>query len=100
MKLKDLCEQINIPYNSKNPTRSLNAIKKEYFIEQNDNKKDYTIVRHLTDQVFMLEIVFWCGIGGRTMRLIDADKLLEETRKDRDYAEKMDFWICIMRGKY
>ena len=33
-------------------------------------------------------------------RLIDADKLLEETRKDRDYAEKMDFWICIMRGKY
>ena len=50
MKLKDLCEQINIPYNSKNPTRSLNAIKKEYFIEQNDNKKDYTIVRPLTDQ--------------------------------------------------
>ena len=30
------------------------------------------------------------------MRLIDADKLLEETRKDRDYAEKMDFWICIL----
>ena len=28
MKLKDLCEQVNIPYNSKNPTRSLNAIKK------------------------------------------------------------------------
>ena len=25
------------------------------------------------------------------MRLIDADKLLEETRRDRDYAEKMDF---------
>ena len=25
------------------------------------------------------------------MRLIDADKLLEETRKDRDYAEKK--WI-------
>ena len=31
------------------------------------------------------------------MRLIDADKLLEETRKDRDYAEKNGFlekkWI-------
>ena len=25
------------------------------------------------------------------MRLIDADKLLEETRKDRDYAEKNGF---------
>ena len=40
---------------------------------------------------FMLEIAFWCGIGRRTMRLIDADKLLEETRKDRDYAEKNGF---------
>ena len=50
MKLKDLCEQVNIPYNSKNPTRSLNAIKKEYLIEQNGNKKDYTIIRPLTDE--------------------------------------------------
>lgn len=25
-------------------------------------------------------------------RLIDADKLLEETKKDRDYAEKNGFW--------
>lgn len=25
------------------------------------------------------------------MRLIDADKLLEETRRDRDYAEKNGF---------
>ena len=50
MKLKELCEQINIPYNSKNPTRSLNAIKKEYLIEQNGNKKDYTIIRPLTEQ--------------------------------------------------
>ncbi len=33
-------------------------------------------------------------------RLIDANKLLEETRKDRDYAEKMVLWICIMRGKH
>lgn len=39
----------------------------------------------------MLEIAFWCGIGRRMMRLIDADKLLEETRKDRDYAEKNGF---------
>ena len=50
MKLKDLCEQVNIPYNSKNPTRSLNTIKKEYLIEQNGNKKDYTIIRPLTEQ--------------------------------------------------
>ena len=50
MKLQQLCEQVNIPYNSKNPTRSLNAIKKEYLIEQNGNKKDYTIVRPLTEQ--------------------------------------------------
>ena len=35
------------------------------------------------------------------MRLIDADKLLEEIRKDRDYAEKkMDFLICTMKDKY
>ena len=27
-------------------------------------------------------------------------EILEETRKDRDYAEKMDIRICIMRGKY
>ena len=34
-------------------------------------------------------------------RLIDAEALLEETRKDRDYAEKkMDFWICTMKDKY
>ena len=39
----------------------------------------------------MLEIAFWCGIGRRTMRLIDADKLLKETRKDRDYARKNGF---------
>ena len=25
-------------------------------------------------------------------RLIDADKLLEKTRRDRDYAEKNGFW--------
>ena len=29
--------------------------------------------------------------GGIDMRLIDADKLLEETRKDRDYARKNGF---------
>lgn len=33
-------------------------------------------------------------------RLIDADKLLEETRRDRDYAEKMGLWICIMKDKH
>ena len=33
-------------------------------------------------------------------RLIDADKLLEETRKDRDYAEKIGLWICIMKDKH
>lgn len=56
MKLKNLCEQINIPYNSKNSTRSLNAIKKEYFIEQNGNKKDYSIIRPLTDEEKILNI--------------------------------------------
>ena len=39
----------------------------------------------------MLEIAFWCGIGRQTMKLIDADKLLEETRRDRDYARKNGF---------
>lgn len=34
-------------------------------------------------------------------RLIDADKLLEETRRDRDYARKNGFmWICIMKDKH
>lgn len=33
-------------------------------------------------------------------RLIYADKLLEETKRDRDYAEKMGIWICIMKDKH
>lgn len=68
MKLKDLCEQINIPYNVKNPTRSLNAIKKEYIVEQNGSKKDYSIVRPLTDkEKFDLQ------------KLSDCRKILKDT---------------------
>ena len=68
MKLKDLCEQVNIPYNVKNPTRSLNAIKKEYIVEQNGSKKDYSIVRPLTDkEKFDLQ------------KLSDCRKILKDT---------------------
>ena len=34
-------------------------------------------------------------------RLIDADKLLEETRRDRDYAEKNGFLdMYLVTGQY
>ena len=50
MKLRQLCEGLGIKYNEKNPKLSLNAIKKNYLIEQNGNKKDYSIIRLLTDE--------------------------------------------------
>lgn len=50
MKLKELCKQLNIVYNEKNPKRSLEEIKKEYLIEQVENKKDYNLIRPLTDE--------------------------------------------------
>ena len=40
MKLRQLCDNLGIRYNEKNPKLSLNAIKKKYLIEQNGNKKD------------------------------------------------------------
>lgn len=33
------------------------------------------------------------------MRLIDADKVLEETRRDRDYAEKHGFMDMYYEGQ-
>ena len=50
MKLKQLCESVNFPYNEKHPTRTLDSLKRKYVIEQNGSKKDYTIVRPLTDE--------------------------------------------------
>ncbi len=50
MKLRQLCDDLGIRYNEKNPKLSLNAIKKKYLVEQNGNKKDYTIVRPLTEE--------------------------------------------------
>ena len=50
MKLKQLCGQLGIKYNEKNPKLSLNAIKKEYVVKQNGNKKDYTVIRELTNE--------------------------------------------------
>lgn len=50
MKLKELCDQVGIEYNSKNPKRSLEQIKKHYEIGQNGTKKDYYIIRELSPQ--------------------------------------------------
>ena len=50
MKLKQLCDNLGIKYNEKNPKLSLNKIKKDYLVEQNGNKKDYFIIRQLTDE--------------------------------------------------
>lgn len=50
MKLRQLCDGLGIKYNEKNPKLSLNLIKKNYLIEQNGNKKDYSIIRQLTDE--------------------------------------------------
>lgn len=48
MKLRELCDGLGIKYNERNPKLSLNAIKKNYLVEQNGNKKDYFIIRPLT----------------------------------------------------
>ena len=50
MKLRQLCDNLGIKYNEKNPKLSLNKIKKDYLVEQNGNKKDYSIIRQLTDE--------------------------------------------------
>lgn len=50
MKLRQLCDNLGIKYNEKNPKLSLNKIKKDYLVGQNGNKKDYFIVRPLTDE--------------------------------------------------
>ena len=50
MKLRQLCNNLGIKYNEKNPKLSLNKIKKDYLVEQNGNKKDYFIIRQLTDE--------------------------------------------------
>ena len=50
MKLRQLCDDLGIKYNEKNPKLSLNVIKKNYLVEQNGNKKDYSIIRPLTDE--------------------------------------------------
>ena len=50
MKLRQLCDDLGIKYNEKNPKLSLNKIKKDYLVEQNGNKKDYFIIRQLTDE--------------------------------------------------
>ena len=47
MKLKELCQQYNINYDSKNPKRSLEKLQQQYVI--NKNGRDYTIIRELTD---------------------------------------------------
>ena len=68
MKLRQLCDNLGIRYNEKNPKLSLNAIKKKYLIEQNGNKKDYTIVRPLTEEEkFDLQ------------KLSDCKKILQDT---------------------
>lgn len=50
MKLRKLCENLGIEYNEKNPKLSLKKIKKDYLVFQNGNKKDYSIIRPLTDE--------------------------------------------------
>ena len=50
MKLRQLCDNLGIKYNEKNPKLSLNKIKKDYLVKQNGNKKDYFIIRQLTDE--------------------------------------------------
>lgn len=50
MKLRQLCDDLGIKYNEKNPKLSLNAIKKNYLVKQNGNKKDYSIIHPLTDE--------------------------------------------------
>lgn len=48
MKLKQLCDKCNVPYNSKNPKRSLNKIRKEYMINE-VSPRNYIIERPLTN---------------------------------------------------
>jgi hypothetical protein len=49
MKLKELCELANIPYNSKNPSRSKALLEQRYELRQL-SKQQYEIVRELTPQ--------------------------------------------------
>ena len=68
MKLRQLCDGLGIKYNEKNPKLSLNVIKKNYLVEQNGNKKDYSIIRPLTDEEkFDLQ------------KLSDCKKILQDT---------------------
>lgn len=53
MTIKQLCEECNIEYNSKNPKRSLNKLKEKYLIVENSHN-NYTIERKLTDEEYIL----------------------------------------------
>ena len=46
MKLKDICDNVNIEYNIKNPSRSLRDLRYEYEIEQ-ISKQKFKVVRKL-----------------------------------------------------
>lgn len=49
MKLKELCELNNIPYNPKNPARSKSKLEQHYVLKQ-ISKQQYEIVRSLTEE--------------------------------------------------
>lgn len=49
MKLKELCESVGVEYDKKHPDRTLKNLRSLYLIKQNGNKKDYTIIRELTE---------------------------------------------------
>ena len=49
MKLKEICELANIPYNAKNPSRSKAQLEQRYELRQ-ISKQQYEIVRELTPQ--------------------------------------------------
>ena len=49
MNIKQLCIEYNIPYNSKNPKRSLDKLRKEYIVTE-VSPKNYIVERPLTDE--------------------------------------------------
>ena len=49
MKLKQLCEQYNVPYNSKNPARSKAKLEQRVVLHQL-SKQQYEVVRELTEE--------------------------------------------------
>ena len=48
MNIKQLCTEYNIPYNAKNPKRSLDKLRKEYIVAE-VSPKNYIVERPLTD---------------------------------------------------